>query len=106
MNMLFKKNTNKQSVNETDVNEADVNRESLRALTKENKRLLQENQRLLQENQRLKDSIEATEKTRNEYLELINKLKLLKQEYENKLDDFDEVTKEYRRYLNENCLKK
>lgn len=59
----------------------------------------QENRRLKQENQRLRESLEDLQKYKGEYSRLIAVIRQMKEQYLNKMDEFEELQWAYKHEL-------
>lgn len=63
--------------------------------------LLKENKRLKRENQRLQESLYELQEYKDEYKMLTEDIKVVKENYIQKMKDFDALEREYRRALDE-----
>lgn len=63
--------------------------------------LLSENKRLKRENQKLNVSLKELQNYKNEYKELTDNLNHLKETYQTRLKDFDQLEKHYKKELDQ-----
>lgn len=61
--------------------------------------LLSENRRLKRENHLLRESLQETQKYKEEYKELIDRLNGVKSSYGKKLEEFDSLKEQYKKEL-------